>query len=211
MGELAGAVETWHSPTAARRAPSRVGLVLAMHLARLLSPAQLAGYVAFVLGVTAFLQRDDRRLKFFLASECAAYVVHFILLGNPTAAASSAVSGGRTLITFWSRSRRLALLFMATYLVVGATLANSLAAWWPVVGSSLATWAVFRMHGIRMRLVMLVSTSMWLTNNILSGSVGGTLLEALIAIANVTTIARMVRIVRYPAEEVGGVTPRSRG
>jgi len=181
-----------------------------MHLARLLSPAQLVGYVAFVLGGTAFLQRDDRRLKVFLAAECAAYVVHFFLLGNPTAAASSAVSGCRTLITIWSRSRRLALLFMASYLVIGATLANSLAAWLPVVGSCLATWGMFRMHGIRMRLVMLVSTSMWLTNNILSGSVGGTLLEALIATANITTIVRMVRMVRLASEDAGGVTPRSR-
>lgn len=33
----------------------------------LFSPAQAAGYVAFVLGVTAFLRRSDRLLKFFKA------------------------------------------------------------------------------------------------------------------------------------------------
>jgi hypothetical protein len=180
-----------------------------MHLAQLLSPAQLVGYVAFVFGVTAFLQPNDRRLKNFLASECGAYVVHFFLLGNPTAAASSAVSGCRTLITMWTRSRRLAVVFMGSYLVIGAALAKSPAAWLPVVGSCLATWSMFRMKGIRMRFVMLVSTSMWMTNNILSGSVGGTLLETFIAIANITTMVRMARTVRPNSENVGGVNPRS--
>jgi len=178
-----------------------------MHPAQLLSPAQLVGYVAFILGVTAFLQRNDRRLKNFLASECGAYVVHFFLLGNPTAAASSAVSCCRILITIWSRSRRLALLFMASYLVIGAALAQRPTAWLPVLGSCLATWAMFRMQGIRMRLVMLVSTSMWLANNILSGSVGGTLLETLIAAANITTIVRMARTVRDASEGISGVGP----
>jgi hypothetical protein len=32
------------------------------------SPAQCVGYVAFVLGVTAFLQKDDRRFKQYMAT-----------------------------------------------------------------------------------------------------------------------------------------------
>ncbi|HET6436434.1 MAG TPA: YgjV family protein [Anaeromyxobacter sp.] len=175
-------------------------LAWSMHLpspAHLLSPAQLVGYLAFVLGVTAFSQREDRRLKVFLTLECLAYVVHFVLLGNATAATSSGVSGCRTLLTLRFRSRRLALVFMATYLAVGALLARTPAAWLPAVGSCLATWALFTLNGVRMRLIMLVSTSLWLANNILSGSVGGTLLEALIA---TSTIATMVRMVRAPQE-----------
>lgn len=167
-----------------------------MHLpdaSQLLSPAQLLGYLAFVLGVTAFLQRDDRRLKLFLAAECLAYVVHFSLLGNPTAAASSGLSAVRTTASLRYRSRPLALAVMATYLTLGACLARSPAGWLPVLGSCLGTWGLFMMHGIRMRLLVLTSTLFWLTNNILSGSVGGTLLEALIATASITTIVRMIR------------------
>jgi hypothetical protein len=53
------------------------------------SPAQCVGYVAFVLGVGCFLQSDDRRFKLFMAGECLAYIVHFALLGNPTAVATT--------------------------------------------------------------------------------------------------------------------------
>lgn len=166
-----------------------------MHLDPL-SPAQLLGYLAFVLGVTAFLQRDDRRLKLFLASECVAYVVHFALLGNPTAASSASVSFVRLLLSLRFRSRRLAVMVMAVYLALGAALARSPAAWLPVAGSCLSTWGLFTMRGIRMRMLVLVSTLLWLANNILSRSVGGTLLEALIAVVSVTTILRMVREAR---------------
>lgn len=179
-----------------------------MHLdpSQLLSPAQLLGYLAFVLGVSAFLQRSDRRLKLLLASECVAYVVHFALLGNPTAAASSGVSTARALLSLRFRSRRLAVIVIATYLALGVTFARTPAGWIPVVGSCISTWGLFTAQGIRMRVLVLVSTFLWLVNNVLSGSVGGTLLEALVATASVTTIVRMVREARRagPALEVGG-------
>ena len=49
------------------------------------SLAQCTGYIAFVLGVGCFLQKEDRRFKLFMAGECLAYIVHFASLGNPTA------------------------------------------------------------------------------------------------------------------------------
>jgi hypothetical protein len=159
----------------------------------LLAPAQLPGYLAFLLGVTAFLQRDDRRLKLFLVGEAAACVAHFLLLGNPTAAASASVSGARTLLSLRVRSRRLALVVIAAYLALGLALGRTAAGWLPVVGSCFATWGMFTQAGIRMRILVLVSTLLWLANDVLSGSVGGTVLEGFIATVSVVTIARMAR------------------
>ena len=42
-----------------------------------------------------------------------------------------------------------------------------------------------------MRLLLLVATLCWLTNNILSGSIGGTLLESTIAAVNTATTVRL--------------------
>lgn len=160
--------------------------------AQLLSPAQLSGYAAFVLGVTAFLQRKDRRLKLFLVGECVVYVVHFTLLGNLPAASSAGVSGVRTFLSIRLRSRWLALIFMAIYLGIGIALDTTGVRWLPVVGGGVATWGMFVLHGTRMRLVVLASTVLWLINNILSGSIGGTVLEAFIATASLVTIVRMI-------------------
>lgn len=159
-------------------------------MSQVLSPAQVAGYAACIVGVTAFLQSNDRRLKLFLVAECAAYVVHFVLLGNPPAAGSAGISGIRTALSLRFRSKGLAVFFMAVYLAVGTALVRSPTGWFPVLGACCATWGLLNMHGIRMRLMVLASTAFWLANNILSHSIGGTVLEAFIATANVTTIVR---------------------
>jgi hypothetical protein len=180
----------------------------------LLSPAQLTGYVALVLGVTAFLQRDDRRLKLIISAECVAYVVHFGLLGNPAAAASALVSTGRNLLSVWWQSAWLAAATVGANVALALALRTTGTGWIPVVGSCLGAIAVFLFRGVPMRLVLLSSTALWLLNAILSGSVGGTVLEALIATASITTIVRMVRATAPPrpappVEERGGSGPLS--
>jgi hypothetical protein len=157
----------------------------------LLSPAQLVGYLALVLGVAGFLQTDDRRLKLLVGLEGLAYVVHFALLGVPSAAGSAAVSGLRTLLSMRIRSAWLAAASVAATLAVPVLLSTRGAGWLPVVGSVLGAIAVCLLRGLTMRLVLLAATSCWLANGILSGSVGGTVLESLILTASLVTIVRM--------------------
>jgi hypothetical protein len=165
----------------------------------LLSPAQVLGFVALVLGVTAFLQRDDRRLKLLLAVECFVYVAQFTLLGRPSAASSALVSGVRTALSVWLRSAWLAAASVAVTVGLALALHTSGTGWIPVVGSSLGAIAVFMLRGVPMRLVLLVSTGCWLVTNVLAGSVGGTILESIIAAASVTTIVRMTLAARGTA------------
>lgn len=155
------------------------------------SPAQWVGYAAFVLGIAAFLQKSDVRLKLLNAAETLAYTAHFAMLGNLPASASSFVSCGRSLLAMRFRSAWLAFVFIAVNVGVGAMVVTTWTGWLPVVGSSLTTVAVFLLQGIPMRLTILVATLLWLANNILSGSIGGTVLELFVALANITTILRM--------------------
>ena len=155
------------------------------------SPAQVVGYVALVLGVTGFLQRDDGRLKLLVACESFVYVLHFALLGRPPAASSALVSGVRTLLSAWFRSAWLAAASVAINLGLAVALATHGAGWLPVAASCPGAVAVFTMEGIPMRVGLLASTSLWLANNVLSRSIGGTVLESLIAVASLSTITRM--------------------
>lgn len=168
-----------------------------------LSPAQLLGYLAFALGVVAFLQRSDRRLKILLAVESLIYSAHFLLLGNPTAAGSALVTAGRSALASRWRSPRLAAAAVAVYVGMGLALARDAAGWLPVVAGCLGSIALFTLQGVRMRLVLLVCTALWLANNVLSGSIGGTLLETFIAAASIVTLVRLVRAGRadLPAPE----------
>jgi hypothetical protein len=157
-----------------------------------LSIAQCFGYLAFILGVSAFLQKSDRKLRALNGSESLVYAVHFFLLGNPCASASALVSGTRSFLSLKMRSPFLAAAFVIVNVAFGFAFARNAVGWLPVIGSCFATLAIFLMRGVRMRMVLLVSTLCWLANNILSGSIGGTLLEFTIATANIVTVTRML-------------------
>lgn len=156
------------------------------------SPAQCVGYVAFVLGVTAFLQKIDWKLKLFNGFESMAYVAHFLLMGNPPAVVSAGLSSLRSMLAIKIQSKTLAVIFIAANLGIGIYVMKSPLGLLPIIGSCMATWAAFTMRGIPMRAVFLFSTFCWLANNIISGSIGGTVLEFFIATANGSTIVRIL-------------------
>ena len=158
-----------------------------------LSLAQLVGYASFILGAVAFLQRSDRGMKLWLVGQSATYAVHFLLLGNPAAAAISVVSGTRSYVATRSKSLLVAATFIVVSFAVGFAFAGRGPGWLPVIASIAATVAMFTMSGVPLRLVMLGATSLWLANDILSRSIGGTALETMIAATNLWTIVRMVR------------------
>ena len=159
----------------------------------LFNPAQLFGYAAFVLGVMSFLQKDDRRFKLYMSAECLAYVVHFALLGNPTAVASSVISVARSVLSLYTKAPWVAFALVALNLALGWHLVEVWWNWLPLLASCIGTLALFLLSGIRMRLTMLVGTGCWLANNILSGSIGGTALELVILATNLRTIYALWR------------------
>jgi len=158
-----------------------------------LSPAQLFGYAAFVLGVGCFLQTDDRRFKWFMTGECLAYALHFALLGNPTAVASSLLSLLRSALSLHTRSRWVAVGVVAANVSFGLAVATKASDWLPLGASCLGTIALFTLQGIPMRLLMLCGTGLWIANNLIAGSIGGTALELVVAAVNLATIWRLSR------------------
>jgi hypothetical protein len=171
------------------------------------SPAQLVGYLALALGIVTFAQKDDRRLKLLLVVQSVTYVVHFWMLGEPAASASAFVTALRALAAVKTRSGWVC----AFFLLLGAGLGVRFVTTWfsvlPVIASSIGTIALFNLSGVRMRLALFAATLLWLVNNLMSGSIGGTLLEASIAVANLHTMWRLFRgegaedaVVEAPAE-----------
>ena len=162
----------------------------------LFSPAQDVGYIALALGITAFLQKSDDRLKLFNATQGLVYALHFVLLGNLPACASCLVSSLRSFLALRYRSLLLGAVIIVANVGLGAAFTRNTAGWLPVIASCIATVAIFTMRGVPFRCVLLASTLLWLANNIITGSIGGTLLEIANAVINIST---MIRIVRSPA------------
>lgn len=157
----------------------------------LLTLPQLFGWGAFLFGMACFLQTSDLRFKQFMALECAAYVVHFLMLGQWTASASATVSLGRSVAALRYPFKAVGLFFMGLSLAFGAMLYTSWVSWLPIMASVLGTYALFFLKGVPMRFVMLWGTALWLVHNYWVGSVGGTVLEAVLCITNFVTLLRM--------------------
>jgi hypothetical protein len=160
------------------------------------SLAQLVGYAAFLLGVLSFLQRDDRRLRAMIGAQAFSYAVHFLLLGSTVAALASLVTCTRALLSLVTRSRRVAVAILAVNLVIGLCTVRSAVGWLPVCATTAGTIAFFWFEGLAMRLILLGSTFCWLTNNLVVGSIGGTMLELFVGAANIATCYRLWRATR---------------
>ncbi|MFN3809413.1 MAG: YgjV family protein [Roseateles asaccharophilus] len=159
----------------------------------LLSPAQLAGYAAFLLGLLCFAQTDDRRFKLFMALECLAYTLHFAMLDHPSAAASSLISLARSMAAIRWRRPAVGVFFIALSLGMGYALYSGWLSMLPILASCIGTFSLFFLHGLAMRMLMLLGTTLWLVNNVCVGSVGGVLLEACLLSTNLWTISRLWR------------------
>ncbi|GAL35746.1 arginine/ornithine antiporter ArcD [Vibrio maritimus] len=60
-----------------------------------------------------------------------------------------------------------------------------------IIGTMIGTFSMFVLSGVAMRVGFLVGATCWLINNILVGSIGGTLLEATLIVTNLVTIYRL--------------------
>ena len=172
------------------------------------SLAQITGYVAFAIGVYSFLQKDDRRLKATIGAQAFSYAVHFLLLGSLAAAAASLVTSVRAVISLYTRSSWVAVAIITTNIALGVVTAESAVGFLPVLASCAGTTAFFWFEGIPMRLVLLGATACWLANNLILGSIGGTLLELFLGAVNGWTCYRLWRIERALRK---GPSPSSSG
>ena len=127
--------------------------------------AQGVGVIAFLIGITTFFNRDERRFKKQLSVYSAVIGVHFFLLGTYPAGASAILNAIRTLITLRTRSLWVMAIFIVLTGGIGLAKFHHPVELLPVIGTIVSTWALFRCKGLTMRCVMWFSTCCWVIHN----------------------------------------------
>ncbi|WP_434638598.1 YgjV family protein [Klebsiella sp. I138] len=156
--------------------------------------AQGVGVIAFLIGITTFINRDERRFKQQLALYSGIIGLHFILMGAMPAGMSAGLNAVRTLISLRTRSMWVMATFITLTLVLGLGKLQHAMELLPVIGTVASTWALFRCKGLTVRCVMWCSTACWVTHNFWLGSIGGTLIEGSFLIVNGLNIIRFWRM-----------------
>lgn len=155
--------------------------------------AQALGFLSFGLGISTFYQKNDRHLKILMLVFNLNHLLHFLLLGSMLSALSALLSALRTTTSIFTSSKWVAAIFILIGIVSGLGMAEHWWELWPIVGTVIGTYSLFVLSGIRMRIGFLAGATCWLINNILVGSIGGTLLEMTVIIINLITIYRLYR------------------
>jgi len=154
---------------------------------------QILGFVSFALGMYAFYQKDDKKLKVLMFLFGISHTIHFMFLGSFVSTLSAGLSTIRTGVAIYVSSTRVAILFILLGLTSAIYFADSLWALWAMMGMCFGTYSVFSLKGIPMRIGFLLGAICWLINNISVGSIGGSLLEITLISVNIITIIRLLR------------------
>jgi hypothetical protein len=162
--------------------------------------AQMLGFVSYGLGMLAFYQKDDRRLKIVMFIFNVNHMVHYLLLGSSVSALASSISALRTGTSLFTSSKYVAATFMLVTVSLSYYVVEEWWQIWSVLGVIIGTFTLFMLKGIAMRIGFLIGSFCWLTNNILVGSIGGTMLEATVSAMNLFTIYRLVKQNKLLAE-----------
>ncbi|MFW5823724.1 MAG: YgjV family protein [Marinobacter sp.] len=169
-------------------------------LSRAALAGQFFGLLALAICLAAFASRKDDRLLVLLISANVAFALQFAFFSSWTAAALTVL-----VIVRIALARRYVGSQRAMWLMLAANLLAAAFTWrdWvdvlPLTAATLGTVAMFLLRGIPMRILLGLAALAWMLNNLLIGSVGGTLAEGMIFVTNVITIVRMARAKkRYP-------------
>jgi hypothetical protein len=88
---------------------------------------------------------------------------------------------------------------LAVNLVVAWATWKSITDVFPLAAAVFGTVGMFMLRGIPLRIVLGLAALAWILNNIVIGSVGGTLAEGMVLVTNIITIIRLYRFQKkYP-------------
>ncbi|MFT2089859.1 YgjV family protein [Paraglaciecola sp. 2405UD69-4] len=156
--------------------------------------AQSVGLLALCIGVSAFFQKDDQKLRYFLTVFTLVMAVHFVMLEQWTGALMAFLGSLRNYASSKTNSLKIMYGFIFVVWVLAIPNIESLIHFLPVIATSLGTVAVFRMQGIKLRLLMSMGTICWLAHNYLVFSIGGVLVESLFLVINMRTMLKLRQV-----------------
>lgn len=155
--------------------------------------AQAIGLLALGVGASAFLHRDDQKLRYYLTAFTFLMAIHFFMLGLWTASILAILGSARNYVSSLTNNKWVMIIFLVVAWLMAIPNSSQWVHLLPVIGGSFGTWAVFREKGIRMRFLMLLGTICWLSHNHLVGSIGGVIIEGLFLVVNSRTMLRLFK------------------
>jgi hypothetical protein len=141
--------------------------------------SQLLVAVAIGFDLLSFQLQARRRIIACLIVSCILITCHFVLLDLWTAAGLALLAAVRLLAGYLTTARVVMLGFIGASLVIAVLTFDGVLSVLGCLGSIFGTIGTFCRNDKRLRLVMMVATSLWLVHNSLAGTPTAVVMEAL--------------------------------
>ncbi|KQA27213.1 hypothetical protein AAY53_05445 [Vibrio metoecus] len=159
----------------------------------LISLPQLLGYLATLIAIIGVLQTNDIKLKLWMTVGYLVLASHYVLLGSMVTASVLMMGIVRNIIAIKYHSQWIALAFVTAYLTVGSLMMSTPIDLLPAFGAIINTVAIVTLQGVKMRLMLILSSFFGIANAVIVGSIGGLAIESLLLFVGLTTIYRMLK------------------
>jgi Bacterial inner membrane protein. len=161
-----------------------------------LTVPQMIGILGYLVGVSAFLQRKDNVFRWQLTIVNVIMTIHFYLLGPQSypAAILNIVNIFRNLASAYTKNIIVMLFFIALMWIFYFLTTpdwTQFIHYFSVIGTTLVTFALFRLEQRQMRLLILCSSALWIIYSLWIGSLGSLAIEVTFAIINIITIIKL--------------------
>ena len=157
---------------------------------------QLIGILGYFVGISAFLQRRDNVFRWQLTIVNVIMTLHFYLLGPESypAAILNVVNIFRNIASNYTKNISVMLFFIALmwiFYFFTTPDPTQFIHYLSVIGTTLVTIALFRLQQQKMRLLILMSSVLWIIYSLWIGSLGSLAIEVTFAIINIITIIKL--------------------
>lgn len=141
--------------------------------------SQILVGIAICTDILSFQFKEKTRIVACLLVSCVLISIHFMLLEHWTAACLGLLAATRFAASLFSTSKRLMGIFVLATIILAAVSYEGILSILACTGGIFGTVASFCKEDKQLRQLMLIATSLWLVHNVLAGSPGAVVMEAL--------------------------------
>ncbi len=153
---------------------------------------QIIGFIWFGLSVIAFLNKDDKKIKIIHSISLSFWWIHFFMIWLYTAVAVDLIWMIRNFLSVkYKWNIKILFLLIIMYILFGFLTFKNIYSFLPVISWIFASFAFFKLHWIKMRLILLSCSFAWLIYNLLWYSIWWIITEIFLEISLIITISRL--------------------
>ncbi len=152
---------------------------LSLFATPLMGAAQAVGFAAMACAIICFAQKKRKNIIIWQIITLVFWVLHFILLRNPTAAAINTTQIARNLVFInrekhsWASKNIWPVFFIMLTVAIGLLTWQNALSIMPIVGTSLATVAMWLRKPLHIRLLTLPVSVLWCVYDFITKSIAG--------------------------------------